>query len=65
MNQRPCSTRAKKRFHLISYVRAEPKDWEPMNYEQAQAEKDQQELLFPENVHLIEEVPDEDDGQGP
>ena len=52
-------------YLLITYLRIEPEDLEPMTYEHAQAEKLQQELLFPQNIHRIEEVPDEDHAQSP
>ena len=45
------------RFRLIAYIRVDPEDDEPMTYEQALAEKDQQELMSPENMYRIEEIP--------
>ena len=45
-----------RQYQLISFMRIEPEDGEPMTYEQALAEKEQQELLGPEHVHRIEDV---------
>jgi hypothetical protein len=45
-----------KKYRLIAYVRVDPEGQEPMTYEEAQTEKEQQEFLFPENVYRIEEV---------
>ena len=45
------------RYYLITYMRIEPEKPEPMTHAQALAEKDQQELMFPEHIHRIEEIP--------
>jgi len=45
-----------KQFHLISYMRIQPEEDAPLTYEEALAEKEQQELMCPENLHIIEEV---------
>ena len=49
----------RKRYQLISFMRIEPEDDEPMTHEEALAEKDQQELMFPENIFRVEELPEE------
>ena len=56
LHQRQTATRINKRYRLITFMRIEPEDDEPLTYEDACAEKDQQELMFPENSHRIEEV---------
>jgi len=45
-----------KQYRLIAYLRVDPEDPEPMTCEEALAEKEQQELMCPENVYRIEEV---------
>ena len=45
-----------KQYRLIAFIRVDPEDDEPMTYEQALAEKEQQELMSPENMYRIEEV---------
>ena len=45
-----------KRYRLVPFIRGDPEDEEPMTYDEALAEKEQQELLFPENVYRIEEI---------
>ena len=47
--------KAGKRYRLITFMRIEPEDAEPMTHEEALAERRQQELLCPENIYLIEE----------
>ena len=47
-----------RQYQLVSFMRIEPEDGEPMTYEQALAEKEQQELLGPESIHCIENVSD-------
>ena len=44
-----------KRYRLIAYIRVDPEDAELMTYEEALAEKEQQELMSPENIYRIEE----------
>ena len=44
-----------RRFRLIPFMRIEPEDDEPLTYEEALAEKEQQELMCPENIYRIEE----------
>ena len=56
LHQRQTSARTSKRYRLITFMRIEPEDDEPLTYEQALSEKDQQELMCPENFQLIEEV---------
>jgi len=46
-----------KQYHLIAFIRVDSEDDEPLTYEQACAEKDQQELMCPENIYRIEEIP--------
>ena len=48
-----------RQYRLVVYIRVNPEDQEPMTYEQALAEKEQEELLFPENICKIEEIEDE------
>lgn len=45
-----------RRYRLIAYIRVDPEDEEPMTYEEALREKEQQEFLFPENLYRIEEI---------
>jgi len=47
-----------KKYKLIAYIRVEPEDQELMTLEEAQAEKEQGEFLFPENRYDIEEIED-------
>ena len=56
LHQRHAADRTSKRYRLITFMRIEPEDDEPLTYEQALSEKDQQELMCPENFQLIEEV---------
>ena len=56
LHQHQTAARINKRYHLITFMRIEPEDDEPLTYEDACAEKDQQELMCPENIHRIEEV---------
>ena len=51
----PPSNKASKRYRLIPFMRIEPEDDEPLTYEEALAEKEQQELMCPENIYRIEE----------
>ena len=44
-----------RRYRLIAFMRIEPEDDEPLTYEEALAEKEQQELMCPENIYRIEE----------
>jgi len=52
----PCSPCAGKKYRLVAYLRVEPADGEPFTCAEALAEKEQQELLFPENIYRIEEA---------
>ena len=45
-----------KGYQLVSFIRIGPEDSEPLTYEEALAEKEQQELMCPENLYQIEEV---------
>ncbi len=49
--------RASKCYRLIPFMRIEPEGDGPLTYEQALSEKQQQELLCPENIYRIEEIP--------
>ena len=53
----PCSPCAGKRYRLIAFMRIEPEDSEPLTYAEALSEKEQQELMCPENLYQIEEIP--------
>ena len=59
----PCVSpaHAGRRYRLIAFIRIDPEDDEPLTYEQALAEKDQQELMSPENMYHIEEIKKEDE----
>lgn len=48
--------RTSKRYRLVAYIRVDVEHEEPMSYDEAMAEKAQQEFLFPENVYRIEEI---------
>ena len=48
-----------RRYRLIAFMRIEPEDDEPLTYEEALAEKEQQELMSPENIYRIEETDEE------
>jgi len=48
--------RARRRHRLIAFIRVDSEDGELLTYEQACAEKDQQELMCPENIYRIEEI---------
>ena len=56
LQHREAATRAEKRYRLITFMRIDPEEDEPLTYEQALSEKDQQELMCPENLHRIEEL---------
>ena len=45
-----------KQYRLVAYIRVDPENPEPMTYEEALAEKEQQELMCPENLYQLEEV---------
>jgi hypothetical protein len=53
-----------KQYQLVAFIRVEAEEGEPMPYEEALKEKEQQELMCPENIYRIEEVKDEDHRQG-
>lgn len=50
------------KYILVTYLRVDGEDdaWIMDSYEEALAEKRQQEEVFPENIYRIEEVADED-----
>ena len=54
------------KYVLVAYLRLDGEDgaWMIDDYDEAVAEKRQQEILFPENIYRIEEVPDEDHREG-
>lgn len=54
----PGSPCAGKRYRLIAFMRIEPEDTEPLTYAEALSEKEQQELMCPENLYHIEELPE-------
>ena len=51
----PTRDKFEKRFRLVAFMRIEPEDDEPMTYDEALAEKEQLELMSPENIYRIEE----------
>lgn len=55
----PQDEKSSKRFRLIAYIRVDPEDADPLTYEEALAEKEQQELMCPENIFQIEEIKEE------
>jgi hypothetical protein len=57
LQHRESATRASRHYRLITFMRIAPEDDEPLTYEQALSEKDQQELMCPEHIHRIEEIP--------
>ena len=46
-----------KRYQLIAYIRVDPEDTQPLTYEQALSEQEQQQFMSPENVYRIQEIP--------
>lgn len=46
-----------KRYRLVAYLRIEPENEAPMTYTEALSEQEQQELISPENLYQIEEIP--------
>ena len=52
----PRSSGDERKYRLVSFMRVESEDEEPMHYEEALAEKEQQELLCPEHIYRIEAV---------
>ncbi len=54
------------KYVLVAYLRLDGEDgaWMIDDYDEAVAEKRQQEILFPENIYRIEEVSDEDHREG-
>ena len=56
LHQRESNAQSGRRYRLITFMRIDPEDDEPLTYEQALSEKDQQELVCPEHIHRIEEV---------
>ncbi|MFH1141046.1 MAG: hypothetical protein V1724_05135 [Chloroflexota bacterium] len=47
-----------KQYRLIAFLRIEPEETAPLSHEEAVSEKEQQELLCPENLYRIEELPE-------
>ena len=47
------------RYRLVAYLRIEPADSELLTYAETQSEKEQQELMCPENLYRIEALPTE------
>ncbi len=45
-----------KHYRLVAYLRIEPEDGEPLTYEEAVAEKEQQQMISPENLYCIEDA---------
>ena len=45
-----------KRYRLVAFMRIETEDTDPLTYQEALADKEQQELMSPENIYRIEEV---------
>ena len=54
--QQSSSPRAGRRYRLRPFIRVGAEESEPMSYQEALAEKMQQEFLCPENLYRIEEV---------
>lgn len=54
------------KYVLVTYLRVDGEDdtWMMDSYNEALAEKNQQEEVFPENIYRIEEVADESDREG-
>ena len=52
----PAGGKPARRYRLIAFMRIEPEGDEPLTYDEALAEKEQQELMSPENLYRIEEV---------
>ncbi|MBI4487500.1 MAG: hypothetical protein HY694_00310 [Deltaproteobacteria bacterium] len=50
-----------KKYRLVAYMRIEPEDEELLTYEEAISEKEQQELMCPENIYCIEEMKSDED----
>ena len=44
------------KYRLVAYLRIDPEDSEPLTYEEALSEKEQQELISPENLYRIEDA---------
>ena len=57
LQKREEENQAHRRYRLITFMRIESEDHESLTYEQALSEKEQQELMCPENSHRIEEIP--------
>lgn len=43
-------------YQLVSFLRIDPEDGEPLTYTEALVEKEQQVLMSPENVYRIEKI---------
>ena len=56
LHQRESDAQTGRRYRLITFMRIDPEEDEPLTYEQALSEKEQQELMCPENLHRIEEI---------
>jgi hypothetical protein len=48
-----------KKYQLICYVRIETGDGMPLTYKEALQDKEQLELMQPENIYRIEEIEDD------
>jgi hypothetical protein len=44
------------RYRLVAFMRIEPEDTESLTYAEALSEKEQQELISPENLYRIEDA---------
>ena len=56
LHQRASDAQTGRRYRVITFMRIDPEEDEPLTYEQALSEKEQQELMCPEHLHRIEEV---------
>ncbi|UCG04918.1 MAG: hypothetical protein JSV83_13410 [Desulfobacterales bacterium] len=45
-----------KKYQLVCYMRVEPEELKPLTYEQALQDKQQLELMQPDNIYRIEEI---------
>jgi len=45
-----------KKYQVVTYIRVEPEKIEPLTYNEAKKEKEQAELMQPENIYEIEEI---------
>ena len=47
-----------KKYQVVCYLRIDPKAKMPLTYEEAIQDKEQLELMQPENIYRIEEIKD-------